>query len=72
MNSITVSDILELPLQERIHLVEAIWDSIVEFPEAIELSATQRAELDKRLSAYAENPLAGSPWDDVRARILGR
>lgn len=70
MNPITVSDVLDLPIQDRIQLVEAIWDSIAEVPEAVELSEIQRAELDKRLAAFKDNPLAGSPWSEVRARIL--
>ena len=69
MNPITVSDILGLPIQDRIQLVEAIWDRIAEAPEAIELSDSQRAELDKRLATYHENPSLGSPWSEVRTRI---
>jgi len=69
MSSITVSDILGLSIQDRIHLVEAIWDSIAEIPEAVELSDIQRSELDKRLAAFEDNPLLGSPWSEVRARI---
>ena len=70
MNAITVSDVLGLPIQDRIQLVEAIWDSIAEVPEAVELSEVQRSELDKRLVAFKANPLAGSPWSEVRARIM--
>ncbi|GAF80957.1 unnamed protein product, partial [marine sediment metagenome] len=43
-----------------------------EFPEAIELSDAQRAELDRRMEVYRKNPHAGSPWPEVRARILAR
>lgn len=70
MNPITVSDVLDLPIQDRIQLVEAIWDSIAEVPEAVSLSDTQRSELDKRLAAFQECPAVGSPWSEVRARIL--
>jgi putative addiction module component (TIGR02574 family) len=69
MNSINISDIIGLPIQDRIQLVEAIWDSIAEIPEAIELSDSQRSELDKRLAAYQKNSSLGSPWSEVRARI---
>lgn len=30
----------------------------------------QKAELDKRLDSYYENPEAGSPWHEVKKRIL--
>ncbi len=69
MSSINVSEILGLPVQDRIQLVEAIWDSIAEAPDAIELSDSQRSELDKRLAEYHDDPSLGSPWSEVRARI---
>jgi putative addiction module component (TIGR02574 family) len=69
MSSINVSEILGLPVQDRIQLVEAIWDSIAEVPGAIDLSDSQRSELDRRLAAYQDDPSLGSPWSEVRARI---
>ena len=70
MKSITVNDLLELPVSERLQLVEDLWDSIAEVPEAIELSEAQRDELDRRLNAYHDNPESGSPWMEVKERIL--
>jgi putative addiction module component (TIGR02574 family) len=72
MKAIRLSDVLELPIAERLRLVEAIWDSIAEAPEGLELTDAQRAELDRRLAEYERNPDAGSPWPEVRARILKR
>lgn len=72
MKAIRLSDVLELPVAERLKLVEAIWDSIAEAPDALELSEAQRAELDRRLDDYEKNPNEGSPWPEVRARILKR
>ena len=71
MRPIRLSDVLELPVSERLELVGDIWDSIAEAPEAVELSEAQRAELDRRLDAYHRDPKAGSPWSEVKARILG-
>ncbi len=70
MSSVSMSDLLKLPVGERIRLVEAIWDSIAAVPEAVELSGEQKQELDRRWEAYEKNPSAGSPWSDVRSRIL--
>ena len=72
MAKVSLADILELPVPERIRLVEEIWESIAEVPEAVPLTDEQRAELDRRLDAYRKNPNAGSPWSDVKARILAR
>ena len=65
-------DILELSIEERIQMVEEIWDSIAAVPEAIALSEEQKDELDRRLKAYHRNPDAGSPWMEVRERVLNR
>jgi putative addiction module component (TIGR02574 family) len=67
---ITAADALELSVPERIQLVIEIWDSIAECPEQIELTDATRQLLRKRLAAYRENPDAGSPWEDVKRRIL--
>jgi putative addiction module component (TIGR02574 family) len=70
MKSIRLSDVLELPVSERLKLVEAIWDSIADAPEVLELSEAQRLELDRRLAEYERNPSSGSPWSEVKARVL--
>ena len=69
MGALAKSDILNLSISERIQLVEDIWDSIAQVPEAIELSKEQKMELDRRLESYHCNPDLGVPWDIVRERI---
>lgn len=66
---ISVADVIALPVAERLRLLEAIWDSIVEVPEQLELSAAQARELDRRLAAFEEDQTVGSPWEEVRARL---
>lgn len=72
MKAITANDLLDLPVAERLRLVEDLWDSIAEVPEAVELSEEQRKELDERLERFYQNPEVGSPWKDVKDRILKR
>jgi putative addiction module component (TIGR02574 family) len=69
MSTFALSELLKLPVPERLRLVEAIWDSIADVPEAIALSDAERAELDRRLEAFLKNPREGSPWPEVKARI---
>lgn len=64
-----VAEILALPVQERVRLVEAIWDSISAVPEALPLTQWQREELDRRLAEFEADPEAGSTLEDVFARI---
>ena len=70
MKQVSVAELVALPVVERLRLVEAIWDSIAEVPEQIELTPEQASELDRRLAAYNQDPTAGSPWSEVRARIV--
>jgi putative addiction module component (TIGR02574 family) len=72
MKTISVTDVLELTPTERVQLAEDIWDSVAEVPEALPLTSAQKTELDRRLAAYRQNPSAGSPWSDVKRRILAR
>jgi putative addiction module component (TIGR02574 family) len=60
---------LKLSIPERIELVEAIWDTVAADPHAVPLSEDHRAELDRRLADLEANPEAGSPWEEVRARL---
>ena len=64
-----MQDILKLSIPERILMVEAIWDSIAESEEQVELSAETMKLLDERLEAHNNNPNEGSTWDEVKARI---
>ena len=70
MKAINVNDLLGMPVAERLRLVEDLWDSIAEVPEAIELSDIHCAELDRRLDGYHKDPDSGSYWNDVKERIL--
>jgi putative addiction module component (TIGR02574 family) len=65
-------DIDALTHEERLSLLEELWDSLAATPEAIPLSEAQRTELDRRLDDLeVEGPL-GIPWDEVLSRIRSR
>ena len=72
MSRLAKTDILGLSVAERVQLIEDIWDSIVEVPQEVPLTDEQKAELDRRLDAYDQDPEEGSPWDLVRERIRSR
>jgi len=66
------SELLELPADQRLQLVEAIWDSLVEIPEAVPISDEVREELDRRLSAYYDDPSSARPWSEIREELFGK
>ena len=63
----------DLPLDERIKLVEDLWDSIASDQSALPVTADQKAELDRRLAAYVvdRNPgrEASVVIPDIRRRL---
>lgn len=62
--------------EERLEVLERICllDRVAEESrlDTGELSAADRELLDARLAAYEKNPEAGSPWEEVEARIRAR
>jgi putative addiction module component (TIGR02574 family) len=63
-------DIERLSPQERLDLIERLWDSLD--ANAVPLTPAQIAELDRRL-ATADADLADSvPWETVRAELMAR
>lgn len=64
-----IPDLRELPIGERIRLVEDLWDSIAADQTALPLTPDQRAELDRRLGAYESDGVKGRVASDVIADI---
>jgi putative addiction module component (TIGR02574 family) len=69
MNTISISNILKLPVQERIQLVELIWDSIAAVPESVEVSPELKAELERRMIEFESDPESGYSWDQVKSHL---
>jgi putative addiction module component (TIGR02574 family) len=67
-----MSSILKLPIEDRIRLVEDIWDSIANDQSTLDLSKGQRAELDKRLDAFEEDREIGREASEVISEIRNR
>jgi len=72
MSKFSAADVLTLPVPERLQLVEDIWNSIADTPDALELTQEEKRMIEERLESRRRNPDAGSPWEEVRARITGR
>ena len=62
MSDTDVAEILKLPAEERLRLVEIIWASLVTDPSSVPLSDAHRAVIDERLAEHERNP------DDVVSR----
>ena len=62
--------------QERLDLLERLWDSLSPTPASVPLTDPRRAELDRRLDALEEDVSAGRvlgvPWDEVVRQVRTR
>ena len=58
----------QLPVEERMEVAGATWDTVAENADAgvLPVSAAHRAELDRRLADLEANPEAGRSWEEVR------
>ena len=72
MSKFSTAAVLELPVPERLQIVEDIWNSIADLPETLEVTDEEKRLIDERLEAFHRNPECGSPWEEVRARIVSR
>lgn len=68
----TLAEIKTLSVEERLALVEAIWDSIAAESENLPLTDAQRQELERRLADDEANPDDVVSWEEVRSQALAR
>ena len=68
-----LASLRQLPVGQRMHLVEELWDSIAADQQALLLTNEQRVELNRRLDAYEVDGNPGRPaavaLDDIRKRL---
>jgi putative addiction module component (TIGR02574 family) len=65
-------DIKKLSPEERLELLEQLWESLSEMPGAVPMTDAQSEELDRRLDELDREGPVGIPWNDVLDRIRSR
>ena len=63
--TISQHDIEMLTVEERLDLIERLWDSLSVTQDDIPLTDAQRAELDRRLDELEEKGPIGVSWEQV-------
>jgi putative addiction module component (TIGR02574 family) len=58
-----------LRLEERLSLVEELWDSIAAESESVPLTGPQRVELDRRVADHEADPTDVTSWAEVRSSV---
>ncbi len=63
----------DLTIEQRLQIVEDLWDSIAEDQQALVLTGEQRKELDRRLESLKLDGAQGRPAevviDEIRKRL---
>ena len=68
----TLNQIMALSIQDRIRLVQSILDSIAAEQDYLDLTDSQKRELDRRIDDYEANPDNVLTWEEVKASVKAR
>ena len=60
------------PVDDRIRLVQEVWDRLVDQGSEPGLTEAQAIEIDRRLADYKASPENVVPWEEVKAQALAR
>ena len=71
-SSVGAINIAGLTVEERLQLLEELWENLSATPDAIPLTNAQREELDRRLDELDRDGPVGIPWEEVLDRIRSR
>lgn len=70
MEDYLIKELTKLNTDEKIILVEALWDSIASDPEQIAIPDHHKPILEKRLLSLNEDKKNGKSWDEIRQKYL--
>ncbi len=65
----SIDEIKQLDVTERILLVEEIWDSIANEQENVGLTAYEKEVLDHRLASLEKDTDTLLSWDEIKHKI---
>jgi putative addiction module component (TIGR02574 family) len=69
MATLSKSDIAALSVEERLALLDAVWDSFGESQEILQPPDWHREELDRILDEDERNPQPTVSWEQARAEL---
>jgi putative addiction module component (TIGR02574 family) len=69
--TIPVAELLQLSAEEKLRIIETLWDDLSRHPDSVPISEEWKAELERRKAEWEQNPV-GSSWEEVKERIRQR
>ncbi len=70
MDAAQLEAILKLDVDERIRIVQIIWDSIAASPESVPLTAAERAHIEQLVAEDDAAPDDVLTWPEAKVLIL--
>jgi putative addiction module component (TIGR02574 family) len=71
MNS-QIRALLELSPDEKLDIIDALWESLSQSPDLIPIHEWQKRELDRSKAQYDAHPESLLTWEEVQANILAK
>lgn len=68
MEKTLINELSQLNKNEKLLLVEALWDSIASDPEEVDVPDHHKSILEERLKTLEEDKKNGSSWKEVRQK----
>jgi putative addiction module component (TIGR02574 family) len=72
MSDADVAEILNWPAEEKLRLVELLWESLSGTPSAVPLGDAHRAAIDEALAEHRQNPDDVITLEQAVAEVRGR
>lgn len=65
-----IEELSQLNKNEKLLLVEALWDSIASDPDEVEVPDHHKSIITERLKTLEQDKETGSNWEKVRQKYL--
>ncbi len=72
MSTIDFAQLRRLSVEERLQLVQDLWDSIAEDTPDLPLTDEQQLEIDRRIADHERDPSKAIPWDEAWEQLKAR
>ena len=70
MEDSLIKELSQLSKNEKIILVEALWDSIASDPEQVDVPEHHKSILEERLQSLDNDTANGKSWGEIREKYL--
>jgi putative addiction module component (TIGR02574 family) len=69
---VSIDQLRGLPLERRLEIIEALWESVESEAGPIPISDDILDEADREFEAHLADPSSSVPWEVARARLRER